>query len=128
MTNPFEDPEAEYLVLVNHEGRFSLWPTFRGGSRGLDRGRAPGQTSGMFGLDRRQLDGHAAPELFARHGRARSIVIEFGLRRGQPSYPVLRTPPPMQNTKCVLGLEGRAAGFYVSQPCREHSSASKSVP
>lgn len=29
MTNPFEDDNADYLVLVNHEGQYSLWPTFR---------------------------------------------------------------------------------------------------
>jgi MbtH protein len=29
MTNPFEDDNAEYLVLVNHEGQYSLWPAFR---------------------------------------------------------------------------------------------------
>lgn len=28
MTNPFEDPDASYLVLVNDEGQHSLWPTF----------------------------------------------------------------------------------------------------
>ncbi|MGW3045786.1 MbtH family protein [Kitasatospora sp. NPDC001159] len=28
MTNPFEDPDAEYLVLVNAEGQYSLWPAF----------------------------------------------------------------------------------------------------
>jgi len=28
MTNPFEDENAEYLVLVNDEGQYSLWPTF----------------------------------------------------------------------------------------------------
>jgi MbtH protein len=28
LTNPFEDPEASYLVLVNQEGQHSLWPTF----------------------------------------------------------------------------------------------------
>ncbi|MFF4486753.1 MbtH family protein [Streptomyces sp. NPDC001544] len=28
MSNPFEDPEAQYLVLVNHEGQHSLWPLF----------------------------------------------------------------------------------------------------
>jgi MbtH protein len=26
MTNPFEDPDATYLVLVNDEGQHSLWP------------------------------------------------------------------------------------------------------
>lgn len=28
MTNPFEDPEGSYLVLVNDEGQHSLWPSF----------------------------------------------------------------------------------------------------
>ena len=28
MTNPFEDPDATYLVLVNDEGQHSLWPSF----------------------------------------------------------------------------------------------------
>ena len=26
MTNPFEDADAQYLVLVNDEGQHSLWP------------------------------------------------------------------------------------------------------
>ena len=29
MTNPFEDQDGEYLVLVNDEGQYSLWPAFR---------------------------------------------------------------------------------------------------
>jgi len=28
MTNPFEDEDGEYLVLVNDEGQYSLWPAF----------------------------------------------------------------------------------------------------
>ncbi len=28
MPNPFEDPDASYLVLVNDEGQHSLWPVF----------------------------------------------------------------------------------------------------
>lgn len=28
MTNPFEDPDANYFVLVNDEGQHSLWPIF----------------------------------------------------------------------------------------------------
>ncbi|GAA4632964.1 MbtH family protein [Actinoallomurus vinaceus] len=28
MTNPFEDPDGRYLVLVNDEGQHSLWPVF----------------------------------------------------------------------------------------------------
>lgn len=27
-TNPFEDTEGVYLVLVNDEGQHSLWPSF----------------------------------------------------------------------------------------------------
>jgi MbtH protein len=29
MTNPFDDEDGEYLVLINNEGQYSLWPTFR---------------------------------------------------------------------------------------------------
>jgi MbtH protein len=28
MTNPFEDLDASYFVLVNDEGQHSLWPIF----------------------------------------------------------------------------------------------------
>jgi MbtH protein len=28
MANPFEDPDADYVVLVNEEGQYSLWPVF----------------------------------------------------------------------------------------------------
>ncbi|QYX81974.1 MbtH family protein [Streptomyces akebiae] len=28
MTNPFENPDGTYLVLVNDEGQHSLWPDF----------------------------------------------------------------------------------------------------
>jgi len=28
MTNPFEDPNGVFHVLVNDEGQHSLWPTF----------------------------------------------------------------------------------------------------
>lgn len=29
MTNPFEDENAEYFVLINDEQQYSLWPAFR---------------------------------------------------------------------------------------------------
>ena len=29
MTNPFEDEDGQYLVLVNGEFQYSLWPSFR---------------------------------------------------------------------------------------------------
>lgn len=28
MTNPFEDPDGRFLVLVNDEHQYSLWPSF----------------------------------------------------------------------------------------------------
>ena len=28
MTNPFEDEDGSYIVLVNEEGQYSLWPLF----------------------------------------------------------------------------------------------------
>ena len=28
MTNPFENPEGVYVVLVNDEGQHSIWPDF----------------------------------------------------------------------------------------------------
>jgi MbtH protein len=28
VTNPFEDDDGTYLVLVNHENQHSLWPAF----------------------------------------------------------------------------------------------------
>jgi uncharacterized protein YbdZ (MbtH family) len=28
MTNPFEDPQGRYVVLVNDEDQHSLWPSF----------------------------------------------------------------------------------------------------
>ncbi|WP_326799896.1 MbtH family protein [Streptomyces sp. NBC_01808] len=33
-TNPFEDDEARFLVLVNDEGEHSLWPAFADAPRG----------------------------------------------------------------------------------------------
>ncbi|SDI07950.1 MbtH protein [Sinosporangium album] len=36
MTNPFEDPEGRYLVLVNGEGQHSLWPVFAEVPQGWD--------------------------------------------------------------------------------------------
>ncbi|MFI8933344.1 MbtH family protein [Streptomyces sp. NPDC053474] len=28
MSNPFDDDEGSFFVLVNHEGQHSLWPAF----------------------------------------------------------------------------------------------------
>ncbi len=29
MTNPFEDENGQYMILVNDEAQYSLWPMFR---------------------------------------------------------------------------------------------------
>lgn len=29
MTNPFEDQQGEFLVLINEEEQYSLWPAFK---------------------------------------------------------------------------------------------------
>ena len=34
MANPFEGEDEHYLVLVNAEGQYSLWPAFRDIPRG----------------------------------------------------------------------------------------------
>ena len=36
MANPFEDEDSEYVVLVNQEGQYSLWPGFREAPRGWE--------------------------------------------------------------------------------------------
>jgi MbtH protein len=43
--NPFEDPDASYLVLVNDEGQHSLWPAFA---------NVPAGWKIVFGEDSRQ--------------------------------------------------------------------------
>jgi len=36
VSNPFEDPNGRYLVLVNDEGQHSLWPAFADVPAGWD--------------------------------------------------------------------------------------------
>ncbi|MGD0604537.1 MAG: MbtH family protein [Streptosporangiaceae bacterium] len=45
MTNPFEDDDAEYLVLVNDENQHSLWPAWI---------EVPAGWSAVHGADTRQ--------------------------------------------------------------------------
>ena len=44
-TNPFEDEDASYLVLINDEGQHSLWPVFA---------NVPAGWQVIFGEDKRQ--------------------------------------------------------------------------
>lgn len=41
MTNPFEDNDGTYLVLINSEGQYSLWPSFIAVPAGWDAVRPP---------------------------------------------------------------------------------------
>ncbi|MFG1780750.1 MbtH family protein [Micromonospora sp. NPDC049051] len=45
MTNPFEDPDAAYRVLINEECQYSLWPVFAA---------VPSGWTVVFESDRRQ--------------------------------------------------------------------------
>ncbi|MET9963041.1 MbtH family protein [Streptomyces sp. NPDC006326] len=45
MSNPFEDPDGTYLVLVNSENQHSLWPSFI---------TAPEGWTAVFGEGRRE--------------------------------------------------------------------------
>jgi MbtH protein len=45
MTNPFDDENGTFLVLVNDEGQHSLWPTFA---------EVPGGWQSAHGPDSRQ--------------------------------------------------------------------------
>lgn len=45
MSNPFDDPDATFLVLVNDEGQHSLWPAFAA---------VPTGWTSIYGTDSRQ--------------------------------------------------------------------------
>lgn len=45
MTNPFENPEGRFLVLVNDEDQHSLWPAFA---------EVPAGWTRVFGEDTRE--------------------------------------------------------------------------
>ncbi|WP_103352757.1 MbtH family protein [Amycolatopsis sp. CA-128772] len=48
-TNPFEDDEAQYVVLVNDEGQHSLWPAAAEVPAGWRSVRAPDSRQGSLG-------------------------------------------------------------------------------
>jgi MbtH protein len=41
MTNPFDNPDGVFLVLVNHENQHSLWPEFAPVPDGWTRAHGP---------------------------------------------------------------------------------------
>jgi MbtH protein len=42
MTNPFENPDGTYLVLINDEGQYSIWPDYLDIPAGWTSVREPG--------------------------------------------------------------------------------------
>jgi MbtH protein len=42
LTNPFDDMEGQYLVLINSEGQHSLWPAFADVPAGWSPVHGPG--------------------------------------------------------------------------------------
>jgi MbtH protein len=68
MTNPFDDPEGRFLVLVNEEQQFSLWPAFAA---------VPAGWSIVFGEDNRD----ACLSFVEAHWtdlRPRSLRVQMG--------------------------------------------------
>ena len=49
MTNPFDDPDAEFRVLANTEGQHSLWPAFADVPAGWTTVFGPGARSDCIG-------------------------------------------------------------------------------
>ncbi|MFF2952818.1 MbtH family protein [Kitasatospora sp. NPDC057965] len=57
MANPFEDENAEYLVLRNDEGQYSLWPAFAQPPQGWGTVMGPGSRAGCLDhIDRNWTD------------------------------------------------------------------------
>ncbi|RSS67336.1 MbtH family protein [Streptomyces sp. WAC06614] len=48
MTNPFDDTEGTFHVVVNHEGQHSLWPVFADVPAGWDIVWGPGPHAGAL--------------------------------------------------------------------------------
>lgn len=69
MSNPFEDENGTYLVLVNDEGQHSLWPAFADVPMRLDRHPPGGHAPGLPRPRGAELDGPAAQEPDREHGR-----------------------------------------------------------
>jgi MbtH protein len=50
MTNPFDDDDGTFLVLVNHEGEHSLWPEFAKIPAGWDQTFGPESRNACLGF------------------------------------------------------------------------------
>jgi MbtH protein len=67
MTNPFEDEAANYFVLINDEGQYSLWPVFA---------EVPAGWSVVHGEDSREASLQFIEENW-KDMRPRSLVAEM---------------------------------------------------
>jgi MbtH protein len=68
MSNPFENPDASYLVLVNDEGQYSLWPQFAAVPAGWETAFGPdGRRACLDHIDRTWTD--MRPKTLAATGR-----------------------------------------------------------
>ncbi len=67
MTNPFEDENGSYHVLVNDEGQHSLWPSFIAVPNGWTIALEFEPACGVPRIRRAELDRHAAEELDRAH-------------------------------------------------------------
>jgi hypothetical protein len=63
MTNPFENPDGTYLVLINDEGQHSLWPAFIEVPADWSITHPQRHASGPPGLHKPTLDIHASPKV-----------------------------------------------------------------
>ena len=96
-TNPFDDEDGRFYVLVNDEEQHSLWPTFAD---------VPAGWRIVFGEESRaacveyveaELDRHAAQESAGRDGRRRGGTregVQRGLARAVPPRGARRRPRP----------------------------------
>ncbi|MBB4779522.1 hypothetical protein BJY27_000483 [Streptomyces rapamycinicus] len=67
-TNPFDDTEGRFLVLVNDEGQHSLWPVFAEVPGGWTTVFEENTREGVPGVHRNPLDRPAPPIPGGDHG------------------------------------------------------------
>ena len=62
MTNPFDDENGRFYVLVNDENQHSLWPTFADIPAGWTKVFGEDSRAACLGVRRAELDRSAAEE------------------------------------------------------------------
>ena len=75
MTNPFDNNDGTFLVLVNHEGQHSLWPEFAAVPGGWDVVHGPStRTDCLAYVDREWTDMRPASLVVAMNSRSRTLT------------------------------------------------------